>query len=169
MIEKLLRKKFVAALCITGRCSSRVSHSSLRSKDFNHFLQQLYRLLFFKHHNGKIFHRLFFIISRKQRSGSVTIHNDLTLVCLTLFFSAFIEGKRETYPKHDKPVSPIWRWILKRVNGTSNTTKLTIYETKGRKFRFLVFSSEIALPLLSSFLEFYENPSWTFDSYLKRH
>lgn len=86
MIEKLLRKKFVSALCFTGKCSSRVNHSSLRFKDFNHFLQQLYRLLFFKYHNGKIFYRLFFIISRKQRSGSVTIHNDLMLVCLTLFF-----------------------------------------------------------------------------------
>lgn len=168
MIEKLLRKEFVSALCFTGKCSSRVNHSSLRFKDFNHFLQQLYRLLFFKYHNGKIFYRLFFIISRKQRSGSVTIHNDLMLVS-DAFFSAFVEGKREAYPKHDKPVSSIWRWILKRVNGTSNTTKLTIYETKGRKFRFLVFSSEIALPLLSSFLKCYENPSWTFNSYLKRH
>lgn len=67
MIEKLLRKKFVSALCFTGRCSSRVNHSSLRFKDFNHFLQQLYRLLFFKYHNGKIFYRLFFYNIKKTK------------------------------------------------------------------------------------------------------
>lgn len=82
-----------------------------------------------------------FKTQQSDRSNRTKVYHDFILVPRATIF--LFKEKHGTYSKHDitNSISRIQRWIPKRVSGTSNTIKLTIYGGKNgtRKFRFADF------------------------------